>query len=89
MALRHYTSFSLLICVAAFTTLLLGETATAGGVEAEELCQHTDYPSLCRAIVKGKPTVASATHQAVKATILQAMQAKSMAVKLGANKRGD
>lgn len=81
MGLQKFLSFSLVFL--ALTTIFLSTQSEARGNVAG-LCKRTDYPALCKSVLKTQRRggVAAATQSAIRATIYQTVQAKALATKL-------
>ncbi|XP_030545108.1 pectinesterase inhibitor 12 [Rhodamnia argentea] len=81
------TSALVVLIAAATTTLLLAHHADAGRIlEEVDLCQKTDYPILCRTMVKSKVNAEKATQSAINYLILQTREAKTSSSKAKADK---
>ncbi|XP_030472051.1 probable pectinesterase/pectinesterase inhibitor 13 [Syzygium oleosum] len=81
------TSALMVLIAAATATLLLAHHADAGRVlSTVDLCQQTDYPALCRTMVKSKVNAEKATQSAINNLILQTRDAKTSASNVKADK---
>ncbi|KAL5759877.1 hypothetical protein ACOSP7_018382 [Xanthoceras sorbifolium] len=75
MDIKHKTSLEVVFLAAAATaTLFLGHAALQYSHSGGDLCQNTDYKSLCRSVVRGITNPAQATEVAIKALISETIQ---------------
>lgn len=94
MAIKHYTSFSLVFL--ATTTVLLADRTHAHGllrgghirghglrIGKHDLCQKADFKPLCRAVVKGLTDPRAALGSAIHQLIIQSRRAMRLADKHG------
>lgn len=87
MAIKHFTSLSLVILVLA-TTLLAGQAQARGGFRGN-LCRRADYPVVCRAAVKGQNNPYAAMSSAIRQLIAQTNRARNLAARLGRSEAGE
>jgi pectinesterase inhibitor-like protein len=79
MAIKHYTSFSL-VFLATTTVLLVGRTHGHGlRTGKHDICQKADFKPLCRTVVKGLTDPRVALRSAIHQLIIQSRRAIRLA----------
>ncbi|KAB1202710.1 hypothetical protein CJ030_MR7G024230 [Morella rubra] len=89
MAMKHYTSFSL-VFLATITGLLAGG-ADAGehSDNTKDLCHRADFQPLCRSVVKGLNEPHAALESAINQLISHSHRAKGLAGRHGKSQNVD
>lgn len=82
MAFKHYVSFSLVFLATASIFVATTEAHAAISVD-NILCGKSDYPALCRSLIKDQTNPSCATEAVVKQLIVEIERAKKHVARFG------
>ncbi|KAH7515690.1 putative invertase inhibitor [Ziziphus jujuba] len=85
MAFKHYVSFSLVFLATASIFLANEAQAHAGVNNNNDLCCKSDYPALCRSLIKGQTNPFGAAQTVVNHLIMETQRAKKHVARFGSS----